>query len=354
MLLKTYTAPDFATALEQARGELGPAALVLGKTERQSRLGLSIVEITVAAPREVERVADENVRSLAREARRSRQVPQSVRTQARRAGDDPIDRDVERTVGVLVASGLSPDLARRFTLNAAKHRPRRSGADGLAEAAVKGVGELLEFVPLPLLRRCLFVVGPPGAGKTTTVAKLALRARRAARGPVLFAESDADRVGSFEQAEIFCRHIGVDVRRVQDATDLQLALEAAGERGTVLVDTSGIAASDHDRVSELLELRRCVPDAEVAVVLPAGLHRNEAERTLERFRPLEPTCLGFSRVDDSQRPGELVSAVASSRIPLSFFTNGHRIPDLEPATPGGLAAMLLRAGTATEPMEISV
>ena len=50
MLLKTYRGPDLETALASARAEMGPDALVLGTTEKKSRLGMPVVEVTVTTP----------------------------------------------------------------------------------------------------------------------------------------------------------------------------------------------------------------------------------------------------------------------------------------------------------------
>jgi flagellar biosynthesis protein FlhF len=113
----------------------------------------------------------------------------------------------------------------------------------------------------------------------------------------------------------------------------------------VLVDTPGIGAGDRDRLEHLMELRDRVPDASVALLIPAGLNGEEAARVLERFDPLKPTCAGLSKVDDGARPGELVSALVSKPLPVAFLTDGHAIPDnLKAASPHALAALLLRAG----------
>ena len=75
-----------------------------------------------------------------------------------------------------------------------------------------------------------------------------------------------------------------------------------------------------------------------ALLLPAGLNRQAASAVVERFGGLRPSCAVLSKVDDGARPGELVAALAPSRIPLAFLTNGHRVPeDLQPASPRSLA-----------------
>ncbi len=93
------------------------------------------------------------------------------------------------------------------------------------------------------------------------------------------------------------------------------------------------------------------PDAAVAVLVPAGLNHGEAIRVLRRFDRLAPSCVAFSRVDDGARVGELVTALATRGLPLSFLTTGHEPPDLEEASPSGLAATMLRDGPAAPAAE---
>ena len=125
---------------------------------------------------------------------------------------------------------------------------------------------------------------------------------------------------------------------------MQQVLRDAGPGSSVLVDTCGVATDDRSRMRELTELRDTGSDADVAVLVPAGLHREEARRVVRRFADLRPTCVAFSKVDDGHRLGELVSAIEPTGLPLAFVTNGHRVGDLESASPAGLAALLLRAG----------
>ena len=350
MVLKTYTAPDLASALALARSELGPDALVLATREVAGRFGLEAVEVTVGVSRPAPAAAfapgspgHAPITSPKRPAARRRLSAYEGEPEPREAAAPP---SLAPALDALVDAGLSRDLALRFAKIASRSLPRRASARKIAEAAERGIAGIVEFAPLPIRSRCLFVVGPPGAGKTTTVAKLVARLALSRDRRVVFAEADADRIGSLEQAEIFCRHIGATPLALAAPSDLAGALAAAGPRGSVVVDTPGVGARDRDRLAFLRELRAAAPSAEVAILVPAGLHRDEAARVLERFAVLRPSCAAFSRVDDGGRPGELVTALASARLPLSFVTTGHEVPgDLESASARGLAAMLLRAGT---------
>ena len=350
MLLKTYRARDLAAALAAARAEMGAEALVLATSEIRGRLGLEGVEVTVGAPRAEASPAPET--SSRKREGGAPSLDEVSRVADRGAGaPPPVTIPVlAAAVDALVASGLSSDLARRFAAIAG--RDLRAGADAkaLVAATARGIEGILGFAPFPVAARCLFVVGPPGCGKTTTAAKIAARLALGEGRKVLFAECDGERVGALEQAEIYTRHIGVTLARIEGPDDFQRALDDAGKRGIVVADTPGIGAADGERLHLLELLRGVAPDALMAVLLPSGLHRAEAARVLSRFAPLRPTCAALARVDDGGRPGELVSALAASGIPLAFVTHGHRIPDdLSPASAHGLGAMLLRAGRPSSP-----
>jgi flagellar biosynthesis protein FlhF len=253
-------------------------------------------------------------------------------------------------VDALVRSGLSQDLATRFARIASRDLGPRPNPVGLAAATEKGMAALLPFTATPLKSRVLFVVGPPGSGKTTTAAKLAARVIHAAGRPVIFAEADTERIGALEQASVFSDHIGVRLAPIEKPSDLSRAVRYGGERSCIVVDTAGVGSADETRLRALSELRRGVADSDMVVLLPAGMHHAEAGRLLSRFEPLAPTCVAFSRVDDGGRLGDLVTALAATELPLAFVTNGHRVPhDLEDASPRGLAALILRSGLGPEP-----
>jgi flagellar biosynthesis protein FlhF len=363
MRLKTFRAPDLESALARARQQLGPRALVLATSEIRGRLGLSSVEITVAVDEPSPAAPDRGLERLALEVPRLRRQgggdtaragDDASPTPAGRAaapgladaGDllDDLDPALRTAADTLIRAGLSPDLARRFARSAARGLEAGATATGLAAAVERAMGSLVPLAPAPTGGRIVFVVGPPGAGKTTTVAKLAACVRRRSSRPVVFAEADASRPGAQEQAGALARLLGLPLALIRRGDELRQAMERVGQDGAVLVDTSGVGAADDARLGHLADLRGAAPEAQVALLLPAGLHREEAEEIVERFRPLRPTCVAFSRTDDGGRIGELVTAITAAGLPLAFVTNGHRVPDIEEISPRGLTALLLRSG----------
>lgn len=349
MQVKTIRARDLAGALRRARAELGPDALVLDTRTVDGGLGLDAVEITVAVDRPSP--AREDVRGelerLGREVRRlqgaaapapapaSAPAPAAVRTAAA-SGAAP--RALVEAAERLVGAGLAPDLAERFRRIAERDLGPRPDDRGLARAAAAGIAGLLPFRRLPETGGALFVVGPPGCGKTTTVAKLAARCDDA-----VYVQADRERIGANEQARIFTAAMGLRLETVDSAARMRDLVASAAPGARLYVDTCGVGPADDARLDALRRLRDAAPDAGCALLLPAGLHADEAAALCRRFAAVRPTCVAISKVDGARRLGELLTAVEPTGLPLSFTTHGHDVPDdLEPATPGALAALLLR------------
>ncbi len=357
MVLKTYRAPDLQTALARARRELGPNALVMATREEKGSLGIRGVEVTVGVERPARPRGDGDLlRRLARqvaleserrEARATTPTSAPAGTSSAPPRDD-VHQALDAATQVLIRAGLDADLALRFSRIAEREAGLRPDASDLARATERAMAGLVPLTGLPLEQRCLIVAGPPGVGKTTTAAKLAA----CARGPVWFATADQERIGAVEQARIFSASLGARFASIESGADLARLLREAPRNATVLVDKPGIGAGDSARMERLGELRDAATDAAMILMMPAGLQRDVAASTLERFDSFEPDCAAFSKIDDGGRIGELVTALLPTRIPLSFTTHGHRVPDdLSVASARGLVSMMLRQKAA--PVEVA-
>ncbi len=196
-----------------------------------------------------------------------------------------------------------------------------------------------------LRARSKLFVGPPGAGKTTTIAKIAAqeRARRGQRLGLLAA--DGFRVGAVEQLRLYADIIGSAVRRRAHAGGAR-AFDARRTRGTVLVDTAGRSVRDAARAGSRLDAVG-PPGVRTHLVLPAGTPRPRRCATCST-----PTATrGPTRVvlTQARRSRLAVAAGAacctSASLPVSYLGTGQRVPeDLERATPARLAAHVLGHG----------
>jgi flagellar biosynthesis protein FlhF len=198
------------------------------------------------------------------------------------------------------------------------------------------------FAPLgPALPQTpLILVGPPGAGKTLTTAKLAARAVLS-RVRVRLISTDMVRAGAVEQLAAFARVLDVPLETAEGERPLARAVAAAHQRELVLVDTAGINpynAQDRDELAGLIG----TAEAEPLFVLPAG---GDAFDTIDMalvFRELGCRRFVATRLDMVRRLGSLLAA--ADRAGLAFSEAGVTpsvAEGLIPLSPMGLAALLL-------------
>jgi flagellar biosynthesis protein FlhF len=177
-------------------------------------------------------------------------------------------------------------------------------------------------------------IGPPGAGKTTTIAKIAAqeRARRGTRLNLLAA--DGFRVGAVEQLRLYADIIGSPFSVARTPREIEVSLGRT--TGPVLVDTAGRSASD-DRALEVATLLGGVPGVRTHLVMPAAASVREAARLLDTYGEHARRVV-LTRLDEADSISPLMHLFAERDLAVSYLGTGQRVPeDLERATPHNLA-----------------
>jgi|SRR6185436_7662738 len=324
MYLKKFRKPTVREALQAARAEMGADALVLS-TELVSAggwrgwLGAREVQMTAGAEREVPR----------------EKTSRPAVTERRRADTDPARDGV---VARLLACGLSESLAEAVAGSLAPGECRGATLSTLR----RGVASLLADLTSTddKYARVEVFVGPPGVGKTTTIAKIAAQ-ERARRGQALtMVAADAFRAGAVEQLRVYADVIGAPFRIARTAEELDKALD--GGRQTMLVDTAGRSASD-PAVREVLRLLGRRKGIRTHLVLAADTSPASAKRILDAYQDARPERLVVTKLDEAETLSPLVGLLRERALPISYFTSGQRVPeDLDRATPQLLAGAILR------------
>lgn len=186
------------------------------------------------------------------------------------------------------------------------------------------------FAPIETeTRRPVLLAGPPGAGKTVSIVKLATRAVMAGN-PVRLITADTVRAGAIEQLEAFARVLQLPVHRAENAQRLAPLVAAARPGELVLVDTPGV---NPYRAADRRELATLIAEsgAEPVLALPAGGDAYDTIEMARIFRDLGAGRLIVTRLDMAQRLGSVIATADSLRL---GFAEAGVAPDI--AT--GLAA----------------
>ncbi|CAK0743744.1 flagellar biosynthesis protein FlhF [uncultured Gammaproteobacteria bacterium] len=319
MRLKSFHAKTMAEAMRQVRAALGDDAIIVASREEEG----GGVRVTAAIEEDEQPAAKGRSR-------------QSGATAAAKEPEPVVD------IGEAVANALHRHGTPATIAEKVIDIVSDLDIDDPVMALGAGLDAVFSFQPLsdggsgkPLL-----LVGPPGSGKTLTVAKLATRAVFKKR-PVSVITTDTVRAGGVEQLAGFMRLLKIKLVCVEDAAALADALEVQAETEQLLIDTAGSNPYDS---GDMTDLRRLVAagGVEPVLVLPAGLDAQEAADIGQIFRSAGVRRLVITRLDTVRRFGSTLAAVYESRLNFSDVGVSARVADgLTPLTPIALARLMM-------------
>ncbi|MBL0173477.1 MAG: hypothetical protein IPP90_22855 [Gemmatimonadaceae bacterium] len=215
----------------------------------------------------------------------------------------------------------------------------------------------LEPAPFPRQMRAadgkpyrIALVGPTGAGKTTTAAKLAVRRGMFGAARTGLLTLDTYRVGGMEQLATYAELADVPFEVIYDASEIDAAMKRLSSCDVVIIDTPGRSPAS----SQLTERWRSLLDAlapdEVHLVLPASLRPDLARDVSRAYAGTRAhrgaTHLLLSKVDEVPRESGVADLALSLEMPTRWVTDGQDVPaDLKPGVARILRAYGLSADT---------
>ena len=231
-----------------------------------------------------------------------------------------------RILGYLHAAGVEGTLATELSHGAPRSSKQTPGAWLRKSIASKlrTVPSLIER-PGPQLIAC---VGPTGAGKTTTLAKLAAKARLDLGRTVGVISLDTFRVGAVEQWQRYARLIGLPFFAARDEAEFARAL---GQMDTdiLLVDTEGQISGEGEPMRRLAAALAHTEEFEPHVLLtvPAWLRGADVDRLVRSYPLPQPTGVVATKLDEATRAGGFLHACLPTEIPLAYVCAGPRVPE---------------------------
>ena len=360
MKIKSYFAKSVEAAILEARQELGSDAMLVTsrRAAPESRhLGEYEVVFGVVSNRAPAEMPKRGGQDLSDELQALRsQLDDIGRQLAGRAPAAAVAAasEIATIQDALLASDMAPDLAREF-LDAAQSiwqtaPPPRKNAELLAGIVTERIRERIATAApvgssLNGPNRVIVLVGPPGSGKTTLVSKLALQKSLNEKRSVRIISVDTHRVGGHERLRVHAGIMGIGFSAANTIAELREALDEFRAKEFIFVDTPGYSSSDEDSAKDLSEFVRSIPNREVHLVLPASMKRTDLARNAPRFEIFSPNTVIFTKLDETDSLGGLISETLRSGKPLSCLSTGPGV--LENAVlpkPELLAASLFSKG----------
>lgn len=190
-------------------------------------------------------------------------------------------------------------------------------------------------------RICAFV-GPTGAGKTTTLAKIAARSALEEKLKVGLITTDTYRIAAVEQLKTYARIMEIPIEVVSDKTAFRRALAKLSDRDLVLVDTPGKSSVEPGYIEKLRDLFQIENPVETNLLLPLTSSQDNLAENLARFKPIGYQSIIFTKLDESRYFGMIYNVIDQERKPVSYVTNGQNVPqDIEKIDAGRLAKIIM-------------
>ncbi len=321
MQTRTYFANSVPAALEVARQELGPdAMLVTSRPAPEHARQFGKLEVTFAfenaAPEAAKSKSDPHSKSDLEDIREQLTALRMALQRGAMSAQETAPAAPQAVPGVTSIASGSPAPAPPTTLPIEPFREMHSGDS-----------------------RTLAFIGPAGRGKTTSLVKIAIRCGLAKQVPVRIYTAGAHGVGQQEQMARYAAILGVPWQAYESLENLHLALTGETWRGLCLIDTPGLSPTDRMEYNDLARFFSRRPEIEKHLVLRSDATPADIHHVISRFSGMTPNRLLFTGVDEALSTAAAVDALTRTGIPATFIGCGQRVPeDLEDADASKLLA----------------
>ena len=349
MRIKKVIANSYGEALTRVKTELGERALVLStrsiKFNKDQDAGRcsSLVEITAAldndAHHESVAVAGQDASrkewmplNKGEEIRELRSMIASLLTRTDKAKSLGLNEAQLPVYEKLIGRGVDDRVVARVFATINEEGQRKEGDPFIGEndlaavmkGAVKCEGPIRLGTAGP---KVVALVGPTGAGKTTTIAKLAARFKLQQNKKVAMVSLDTYRMGAYEQLESYGELMQVPVSLAADRREFTRIMQKHRDKDVVLVDTMGKSHRDPDYCRQLKHVLDAAPEVETHLVQSATSQEPVVNECFKQFAPLGIDRVLFTKLDEAVHFGLLINCSVRHRIPFSYFTMGQRVPE---------------------------
>jgi len=359
MLVKKYLANDIQQAMDQVRKELGSDAVILNSRKVRKK-GLKnlfrkpVLEVMVAYdPATIPAVKKLNLTESFENA--LKQKSGTVSNEQLERLDKRIDsidnmlsdfidkfsyvkrevtydypKEVQDLLQKMIDSQVREELAHSLAKEAdqiLRKEPGTSASEVLEHIIIEKIGRPEPILHKKFTQKVILVLGPTGAGKTTTIVKLAADFAIKQKKKVGLINTDTYRVGTQEVMQTYADILGVPLQKVFGTEKLENALEEMADRDLIFIDTAGKRPGDEEHRKEILDLVRAVKPEEIFLCLSATTGFAATKEIIDTYGFVDDYKLLVTKVDETRFRGPLLNMSWYTQKPLSYITTGQSVPE---------------------------
>lgn len=212
-------------------------------------------------------------------------------------------------------------------------------------------GEDMGLITLPSI---IMVLGVNGAGKTTSIGKMAAMYKAQGKKVILGA-ADTFRAAAIDQLDVWAKRADVDIIKHKEGADPAAVVYDTIQAGVardcdiIICDTAGRLHNKKNLMDELNKIYRVVDkelpyaDREILLVLDATTGQNGVNQAREFMKIAELTGIILTKLDGTARGGVVLTIKNELKLPVKFIGVGEGIDDLQPFNPSAFAASLFES-----------
>lgn len=360
MKIKRYFGNTTQEAMAKLKKELGSDAVILHtrKIKREGILGFlkkPLVEI-VAAIEEPEKTTAKPKTSISKEplvpkvemkdifqmknemhssmvndeVKRLRETVEHLVYNIESNGDIKLPDELKPMHKVLVDNGVEAVVATKLMQELIQEQKKLDYNYDSREMMTKILSKYLGKVsPISLdgKQKIVFFIGPTGVGKTTTLAKIAAQYALVNKNKIGLITADTYRVAAVEQLKTYSEILNIPLKIIYEGHEIVDAIKDYYDKELILVDTAGRNHNSKDKIIELTEMLAHVSNPEIFLVLSSTTNYNAIVKIIEKYSEINDFKLIFTKLDESENIGVVLSTKYNFDNELSYVTTGQSVPE---------------------------
>ncbi|MCC0633019.1 flagellar biosynthesis protein FlhF [Clostridioides sp. ZZV15-6388] len=318
MMTKKYTADTIQDAMNLAKMELGDNITLIDKKEvRKSGIR------GIFSKRDIELTVGWEKRDNVEQNDLKREVEQLKSIISNMGFDNKNDNDIDKICKNLLNLELNEEIVESIRTDL--QEMKFNGIDtskNLVESLKKKIK-----IENPTINGKIALVGPPGVGKTTTIAKLAAKLVFEENKKVGVITIDTYRIGAVEQLKIYTDIMNIPFKGVISPDEMELALDEMKDCDVVLIDTTG---RGYKNSMQILEIKNLIDKAEtdnIHLVLNCTTRENDTKAIIDSYKNVNFKSLIITKLDETITYGSIFNIVNYAQKPISYITIGQNVPD---------------------------